>query len=58
MYYQANKCNSNIMNKYNVDICFWNVGGLQFKNNDKVNDPCIIQQIGKHDTILLAETHV
>lgn len=46
------------MNKYNVDICFWNVGGLKSKNNNKVNDPCFLQQIGKHDIILLAETHV
>lgn len=46
------------MNKYNVDICFLNVGGLKSKNNNKVNDPCFLKQIGKHDIILLAETHV
>ena len=39
-------------------MCFWNVGGLISKYNDKTNDPLFIQNIEKHDLVFLAETHL
>lgn len=37
---------------------FLECGGQKSNNNNEVNDPCFLHQIGKHDIILLAEIHV
>jgi hypothetical protein len=46
------------MNRLNIKLCFWNIGGLKSKTHNKLSDPIFLQHIFKHDIILLAETHV
>ena len=46
------------MNRLNIKLCFWNIGGLKSKTPNKLSDPIFLQHIYKHDIILLAETHV
>jgi hypothetical protein len=46
------------VNRLNIKLCFWNIGGLKSKTHNKLSDPIFLQHIFKHDIILLAETHV
>ena len=44
------------MNRLNIKLCFWNIGGLKSKTHNKLSDPIFLQHIFKHH-IILAETH-
>jgi hypothetical protein len=46
------------MNRLNIKLYFWNIGGLKSKTHNKISDPIFLQHIFKHDIILLAETLV
>ena len=39
-------------------MCFWNIGGLKSKSNDKTSDPIFLKEIEKYDLVFLTETHV
>ena len=39
-------------------MCFWNVGGLVSKHNNKFFDPLFIKELNNYDIIFLAETHI
>lgn len=41
-----------------IKMCFWNIGGLISKTNDKTADPLFLKEIGKYDLVFLAETHL
>ena len=48
------KCNRNSQ----IRMCFWNVGGLQSKVNNKMSDPLFTTHIKNYDLVFLAETHL
>lgn len=41
-----------------LKMCFWNVGGLKSRGNDKTSDPLFIKSIERYDLAFLAETHL
>jgi hypothetical protein len=38
-----------------MKMCFWNVGGIISKYNDKTNDSLFLKNIEKYDIVFLVE---
>lgn len=49
-------CHSIVKN--NLKTCYWNTGGINTPNINKVEDPIFIQEIQEYDVFILAETHI
>lgn len=47
-----------VMKHSSLKMCFWNIGGLISKNQNKTLDPIFIKEIESFDLVFLAETHI
>ncbi|VDI02521.1 Hypothetical predicted protein [Mytilus galloprovincialis] len=44
--------------KNNLKICYWNIGGINTHNMNKLEDHLFVQEIKEYDVVILAETHI
>ena len=44
--------------KNHIRICYWNIGGVNTHNMNKLKDENFVQEIQNFDIVILAETHI